>query len=65
MDSNKYSSWKIELSQHYCDQKGRSMIFLAIMEALEEEGYAMRGVHTLTTAEDNEKDVTRMIFARP
>lgn len=41
------------------------MIFLAIMEALEEEGYAMRGVHTLTTADDNEKDITRMIFARP
>lgn len=59
---NKYSNWCIDLGQHYCDQKGRSMIFLAVMEALEEEGFAMRGTNTVVTEE--EKDVTRMIFSR-
>ncbi|CCW60265.1 unnamed protein product [Phytomonas sp. EM1] len=61
-DANSYSSWKIELGQHYCCQNGRSMFFLTIMESLEEEGFAMRGVHTMVTEEG--KDVTRMIFAR-
>ncbi|CCW68465.1 unnamed protein product [Phytomonas sp. Hart1] len=61
-DTSKYSSWKIELAQHYCCQKGRAMFFLTIMEALEEEGFAMRGVHTVVR--DDGKDVTRMIFAR-
>ncbi|KPA74970.1 hypothetical protein ABB37_08936 [Leptomonas pyrrhocoris] len=57
-----YKSWRIDLGQHYCDQKGRSMIFLVIMEALEEEGFALRGTHTVVT--EKEKDVTRLIFAR-
>lgn len=57
-----YKSWRIDLGQHYCDQKGRAMIFLVIMEALEEEGFALRGTHTVVT--EREKDVTRLIFAR-
>ncbi|KPI82806.1 hypothetical protein ABL78_8182 [Leptomonas seymouri] len=57
-----YNSWHIDLGQHYCDQKGRSMIFLVIMEALEEEGFALRGTHTVVT--EKEKDVTRLIFSR-
>lgn len=61
-DANKYTNWRIDLGQHYCDQKGRSMIFLAVMESLEEEGFAMRGTHTVLT--ESEKDVTRMIFSR-
>ena len=60
--SEDYKSWRIDLGQHYCDQKGRSMMFLVIMEALEEEGFALRGTHTVVT--DREKDVTRLIFSR-
>lgn len=61
-DANKYTNWSIDLGQHYCDNKGTSMIFLAVMESLEEEGFAMRGTHTVTT--ENGKNVTRMIFSR-
>ncbi|KAG5508442.1 hypothetical protein JIQ42_08184 [Leishmania sp. Namibia] len=57
-----YKSWHIDLGQHYCDQMGRSMIFLVIIEALEEEGFALRGTHTTLT--EQEKDVTRLIFVR-
>lgn len=60
--SSPFTCWSINLGQHYCCQKGRSMIFLAIMEALEEEGFVMRGSHTVVT--EQEKDVTRLIFAR-
>ncbi|EPY21384.1 hypothetical protein STCU_00831 [Strigomonas culicis] len=57
-----YTSLKIELGKHYCCQKGRSMMFLAIMEALEEEGFAMRSTSAVTM--DNGKDVTRLFFSR-
>eukprot|EP00796_Vickermania_ingenoplastis_P006232 gene6232-4483_t len=55
------TTWRIDLGQHYCCQKGRSLVFLSVMEALQEEGYAMRGTHSLAMGE---KDVTRMIFSR-
>ncbi|KAG5487957.1 hypothetical protein LSCM1_08272 [Leishmania martiniquensis] len=57
-----YKIWRIDLGQHYCDQTGRSMVFLVIIEALEEEGFALRGTHTMLT--EQEKDVTRLIFVR-
>ncbi|KAK7198921.1 hypothetical protein NESM_000858900 [Novymonas esmeraldas] len=60
--AEEFKSWRIDLGQHYCDQKGRAMIFLVIIEALEEEGFAVRGTHTVVT--EKEKDVTRLIFAR-
>ncbi|GET85489.1 hypothetical protein, unknown function [Leishmania tarentolae] len=59
---NAYKSWRIELAKHYCDQKARAMMFLVIIEALEEEGFALRGTNTLTM--DTEKDVTQLIFVR-
>lgn len=57
-----YTSWKIDLGQHYCDQNGRSMIYLSIMSALQEEGFAMRGANTIAT--ESEKEITRMIFSK-
>ncbi|AYU75657.1 protein of unknown function - conserved [Leishmania donovani] len=60
--AKEYKSWRIDLGQHYCDQMGRAMIFLVIIEALEEEGFALRGTHTLMM--DREKDTTQLIFVR-
>ncbi|CBZ23116.1 hypothetical protein, unknown function [Leishmania mexicana MHOM/GT/2001/U1103] len=60
--AKEYKSWRIDLGQHYCDQMGRAMIFLVIIEALEEEGFALRGTHTLVM--EREKDTTQLIFVR-
>ncbi|AIN95223.1 hypothetical protein LPMP_020430 [Leishmania panamensis] len=60
-DAEAYKSWHVDLGQHYCDQMGRTMIFLVIIEALEEEGFGLRGTHSLVV---KEKDITRLIFVR-
>lgn len=59
-DENKMKGWKLSLKQHYCCQKCRSMIFMEIMSSLQDEGFAMRGVHSFL--QEDSTDVTRMIF---
>ncbi|KAG5512126.1 hypothetical protein JKF63_07591 [Porcisia hertigi] len=61
-DGGEHKVWHFDLVQHYCDQNGRAMISLVIIEALEEEGFALCGTHAITT--DTGKDVTRLLFAR-
>ena len=34
--------WHFDVGQHYCDHLGRSLIFLAIIECLEGEDWALR-----------------------
>ena len=55
--------WTIDLGQHYCDQLGRSLIFLAIIEALEAEDWNLKGSNTVTHP-DNGKDTTKFFFFR-
>ncbi len=55
--------WQIELGQQYCDQLGRSIIFLSIIESLEGEDWMLRGTNTVTHPETN-KDTTKFFFFR-
>ncbi|CAD2212788.1 hypothetical protein, conserved [Angomonas deanei] len=63
MDVKDYHSLRIVLNSHYCDQQGRSLLFLAVMGALEEEGYSMLGTSSITDRETG-KDTTRMFFSK-
>eukprot|EP00672_Neobodo_designis_P023531 CAMPEP_0174831326 /NCGR_PEP_ID=MMETSP1114-20130205/3023_1 /TAXON_ID=312471 /ORGANISM="Neobodo designis, Strain CCAP 1951/1" /LENGTH=115 /DNA_ID=CAMNT_0016065147 /DNA_START=52 /DNA_END=399 /DNA_ORIENTATION=+ len=55
--------WHIDLGQHYCDQLGRSLIFLALIEALEGEDWNLKGTNTVVHPE-NGKDTTKFFFYR-
>lgn len=58
------SHWHMDVGQHYCDQLGRSIIFLSIIETLESEDWMLRGTNTVTHPETN-KDTTKFFFFRP
>lgn len=55
--------WHIDLGQHYCDQLGRSLIFLAMLETLEAEDWKLKGTNTVTHP-DSGKDSTKFFFFR-
>jgi hypothetical protein len=55
--------WHMDLGQAYCDQLGRSMIFLRIIEALAAEEWKLKGTNTVTHPE-NGKDTTKFFFYR-
>eukprot|EP00760_Papus_ankaliazontas_P028841 PhM_4_TR4020/c0_g4_i1/m.47026 len=55
--------WHLDLGQHFCDQLGRSIIFLTIIECLEAEDWKLRGTNTVVHA-DNGKDTTKFFFYR-
>ncbi|KEG06497.1 hypothetical protein DQ04_13641010 [Trypanosoma grayi] len=57
------NTWRMSIGQHYCDQRGRSVVFSAIISALQLEGWLLRTTNSIET-EDN-KDVTRLFFWRP
>ncbi|CUG88896.1 Hypothetical protein, putative [Bodo saltans] len=57
------SHWHADLGQHYCDQLGRSLIFLALIETLEGEDWKLKGTNTVTHP-DNGKDSTKFFFFR-
>eukprot|EP01063_Lacrimia_lanifica_P004740 TRINITY_DN126_c0_g1_i1.p1 TRINITY_DN126_c0_g1~~TRINITY_DN126_c0_g1_i1.p1 ORF type:complete len:137 (+),score=67.22 TRINITY_DN126_c0_g1_i1:63-413(+) len=55
--------WHNDLGQHFCDQLGRSMIFLTMIECLEGEDWKLKGTNTVTHP-DNGKDTTKFFFFR-
>jgi len=55
--------WHIDLGQHYCDQLGRSLIFMAVMEVLDSEEWKLKGTNTVTHP-DSGKDTTKFFFYR-
>jgi hypothetical protein len=60
---NNPNHWHIDVGQHYCDQLGRSLIFLAIIETLEGEDWKLKGSNTVTHP-DTGKDTTKFFFYR-
>jgi hypothetical protein len=60
---NSPQHWHMDLGQHYCDQLGRSLIFLCLIEALESEDWMLKGTNTVTHP-DNGKDTTKFFFFR-
>lgn len=60
---NHPTHWHIDLGQHFCDQLGRSLIFLAIIETLEAEDWKLKGTNTVTHP-DNGKDTSKFFFFR-
>ena len=55
--------WHMDIGQHYCDQLGRSIIFLRLIEALNGEDWKLKGSNTVTNM-DNGKDTTKFFFYR-
>ena len=55
--------WYLCLDGQYCDQLGRSMIFMTIIEALEAEGWKMKGSNAITN-EELMVDNTKLFFVR-
>ena len=55
--------WHLDLGQHYCDQLGRSLIFLALIETLESEDWLLKGTCTVTHPDTN-KDTTKFFLYR-
>jgi hypothetical protein len=55
--------WHMDVSQQYCDQLGRSLIFLQVIETLEAEDWKLKGTNTVTHPETN-KDTTKFFFYR-
>eukprot|EP00758_Cryptobia_borreli_P005132 Tbor_TRINITY_DN4748_c0_g2::TRINITY_DN4748_c0_g2_i1::g.17083::m.17083 len=55
--------WTIDLGQHYCDQLGRSIIFLNLIETLEGEDWKLKGTNTAVHP-DTGKDTTKLFFHR-
>jgi hypothetical protein len=55
--------WRMELGQHYCDQLGRAIIFLRLIEALNGEEWKLKGTNTVVSM-DNGKDTNKFFFYR-
>jgi hypothetical protein len=60
---NNPTHWHMDLGQHYCDQLGRSIIFLCLIENLEAEDWVLKGTNTVIHP-DNGKDTTKFFFYR-
>ncbi len=60
---NNPTHWHVDLGQHYCDQLGRSLIFLCLIETLEAEEWQLKGTNTVTHP-DSGKDTTKFFFYR-
>ncbi|RNF25141.1 uncharacterized protein Tco025E_02289 [Trypanosoma conorhini] len=55
--------WRMELSQHFCDDLHKSAVFLAMIEALEGEGWNLRASSSIRD-NDSGKDTTKLFFSR-
>lgn len=55
--------WRMELQQHFCDELHKSSIFMAIIQALEEEGWRLRASNSVTHTE-SDRDTTKLFFVR-
>ncbi|ORC84968.1 uncharacterized protein TM35_000391420 [Trypanosoma theileri] len=55
-------TWHMSIGQQYCDQRGRCVVFAAVAQALQLEGWALRTTDAVSW--ENEKDVTRLFFWR-
>jgi len=53
----------MDLGQHYCDQLGRFVIFLRIIEALNAEDWKLKGTNTVVNM-GSRKDTTKFFFYR-
>jgi len=60
---NNPTHWHIDIGQHFCDQLGRSLIFLCVIETLEGEDWKLKGSNTITHP-DSGKDTTKFFFYR-
>ncbi|EAN94079.1 hypothetical protein C3747_32g246c [Trypanosoma cruzi] len=56
------NTWRMSIGQHYCDQRGRCVVFSTIISTLQTEGWALRT--TDSHESDNGKDITRLFFWR-
>ncbi|KEG14882.1 hypothetical protein DQ04_00271160 [Trypanosoma grayi] len=55
--------WRMELSQHFCDDLHKSAVFLVIIESLEAEGWGLRTSNSIRNS-DSGKETTKLFFAR-
>lgn len=55
--------WHMEIPQQFCDHLGRSLIYLAIIEALEAEDWKLRASNCMTHY-DTLKDTSKFFFSR-
>ncbi len=55
--------WTIELGQQFCDHLGRSLVYLAIIEALEGEDWKLRATNSMLHY-DTAKDTSKFFFSR-
>ncbi|KAH9579970.1 hypothetical protein LSM04_005216 [Trypanosoma melophagium] len=55
--------WRMEVSQHFCDDLHKSAVFLVIIECLESEGWNLRATNNIRDPESN-RDTTKLFFAR-
>ena len=62
--------WYFAMPNQWCDHVSRSLLFLAIVEALEAEDWQMRASHACTNdcsvakSTDGDSDTTRLFFWR-
>ncbi|RNF04373.1 hypothetical protein TraAM80_05250 [Trypanosoma rangeli] len=61
--NNQPNTWRLSIGQHYCDQRGRCVMFAEIIKALHAEGWTLRT--TSSHESGNDKDVARLFFWRP
>eukprot|EP00744_Colponema_vietnamica_P000954 GILI01001654.1.p1 GENE.GILI01001654.1~~GILI01001654.1.p1 ORF type:complete len:116 (+),score=40.12 GILI01001654.1:73-420(+) len=55
--------WSIDLGQSFCDQLGRSLIFMDLIEILEAEEWKLKGTNCVVHP-DSGKDTTKFFFYR-
>ncbi|RNF10124.1 uncharacterized protein Tco025E_06843 [Trypanosoma conorhini] len=60
--NNQPNTWRMSIGQHYCDQRGRCVVFSEVINALHAEGWTLRTTNSHES--DNEKDVARLFFWR-
>eukprot|EP00667_Euglena_gracilis_P026017 EG_transcript_30979 len=53
--------WYSTLDGQYCDQLGRSLVFMTIIEALEAEGWKLRASNTVSD-EELVLDISKLFF---
>ena len=55
--------WRIDLGQQFCDHLGRSLIYLALIEVLENEDWKLRASNCMSHY-DTGKDTSKFFFWR-
>lgn len=55
--------WSLTMNQHFCDQLGRSLVFMSVIECLEGEDWKLRATNCMSHY-DSGKDTTKLFFSR-